>query len=106
MLIGAGLAGANAEEMNQVEQMAQAVGMAFQIQDDILDVEGDAAVIGKPVGSDEKNSKTTYVTLEGPEGAKALVKEYSRKAIEILDAFPAENPFLRQLILSLINRKK
>ena len=57
------------------------------------------------MGSDEKNSKTTYVTLEGLEGAKALVEEYSRQAIEILDGFPAKNPFLRQLIFSLMNRK-
>ena len=105
MLIGAVLAGAGEEEQQKVEQMARAVGMAFQIQDDILDVTGDEQVTGKPVGSDEKNSKTTYVTFQGLEGAKALVEAYSRQAIEILDGFPAENPFLRQLILSLINRK-
>ena len=105
MLIGAVLAGACEEEQRRVSQMALAIGMAFQIQDDILDVTGDEKVTGKPVGSDEKNSKTTYVTLKGLEGAKALVEEYSRQAIGILDGFPAENPFLRQLILSLINRK-
>lgn len=105
VLIGAVLAGAGEEEQQKAEQMARAVGMAFQIQDDILDVTGDEQVTGKPVGSDEKNSKTTYVTLEGLEGAKALVEEYSRQAIEILDGFPAENPFLRQLLFSLINRK-
>ena len=105
MLIGAVLAGAGEEEQQKVEQMAREVGIAFQIHDDILDVTGDEQVTGKPVGSDEKNSKTTYVTFQGLEGAKALVEAYSRQAIEILDGFPAENPFLRQLILSLINRK-
>ena len=105
MLIGAVLAGATKSEQRQVEQAAGELGLAFQIQDDILDVTSTTEVLGKPVGSDEKNSKTTYVTFQGLEGAKALVEAYSRQAIEILDGFPAENPFLRQLILSLINRK-
>lgn len=105
MMIGAVLAGADDEAVLQIEKCAYNIGIAFQIQDDILDVTGDEQVTGKPVGSDEKNSKTTYVTFQGLEGAKALVEAYSRQAIEILDGFPAENPFLRQLILSLINRK-
>ena len=67
---------------------------------------GDAQVIGKPVNSDEKNNKTTYVTLYGLEGAKEQVKEYSRRAVEILDRFPSEDVFLRELILSLINRDR
>jgi len=106
MMIGAVLAGVGRETEKKVEQLASDVGMAFQIQDDILDVEGDAAVIGKPVLSDEKNNKTTYVTLRGMEGAKALVREYSEHAIAILDSFPEKNGFLRQLILSLVTREK
>ena len=106
MMIGAVLAGADEKVQKQVEQMASDIGMAFQIQDDILDVEGDAQVIGKPVKSDEKNNKTTYVTLYGPEGAKEQVKEYSRRAVEILDHFQAKDEFLRQLIISLITRDR
>ncbi len=106
MVIGAVLAGAGEKEQKEIEEMASDVGMAFQIQDDILDVAGDAQVIGKPVNSDEKNNKTTYVTLYGLEGAKEQVKEYSRRAVEILDRFPSEDVFLRELILSLINRDR
>ena len=80
--------------------------MAFQIQDDILDVIGDAEVIGKPVLSDEKNEKTTYVSLYGIDGAKKYVKDYTDEAIKILSEVGKENIFLNELIISLINREK
>jgi geranylgeranyl diphosphate synthase type II len=106
MMIGAILAGASEEEVSQIEQIAGQVGLAFQIQDDILDVTSTTEELGKPVLSDEKNEKTTYVTLEGLEKAKEDVQRLSQDAIGRLDRLPVKNEFLRQLILELIDRKK
>lgn len=106
MMIGAVLAGATEEEIKIVEKMAGAVGLAFQIQDDILDVTSTQDVLGKPVLSDEKNNKTTYVTLEGLEKAKKDVEEISVQAIAFLHELPGENPFLEECIRMLITREK
>ena len=106
MLIGAVLAGASKEEQEIIEGIALDVGMAFQIQDDILDVVGDAKVIGKPVLSDDKNHKTTYVTLYGLEEAKEKVRLYSQRAIDALTNLKYENEFLVELIKKLITREK
>ena len=104
MMIGAVLAGASAEETEKVEQIARNVGLAFQIQDDILDVTGNEEELGKPVNSDEKNKKTTYVTIKGLEQAKEDVARYSKEAVRILNELPYENDFLYELILNLIHR--
>ena len=106
MLIGAVLGGAADEDCKIVESLAAKIGMAFQIQDDILDVTGSEEMIGKPVNSDEKNKKTTYVTLEGLEKAKKDVEKISAEAIEELNKLPGNNEFLEQLIHVLINRQK
>lgn len=106
MMIGACLAGADKESVAQVEILAGLIGRAFQIQDDILDIEGTEAELGKPLHSDEENGKVTYVTLHGLEEAKTEVERLSKEAVELLDHFPQENPFLRELILELIHRKK
>ena len=106
MLIGAVLGGAADEDCKIVESLARKIGMAFQIQDDILDVTGSEEVIGKPVNSDEKNKKTTYVTLEGLDKAKKDVEQISAEAIEELGKLPGNNEFLEQLIHMLINRQK
>lgn len=106
MMTGAILAGAAKEDVEAVERIASDVGLAFQIQDDILDVTSTTEELGKPVLSDEKNEKTTYVTLEGMEKAKAEVERISQNAIDTLDSLKAENEFLRELIIHLINRKK
>ena len=106
MMTGAILAGAAKEDVEAVERIASDVGLAFQIQDDILDVTSTTEELGKPVLSDEKNEKTTYVTLEGLEKAKAEVERISQNAIDTLDSLKAENEFLRELIIHLINRKK
>ncbi|MEE0861553.1 MAG: farnesyl diphosphate synthase [Lachnospiraceae bacterium] len=105
-VVGALLSGANDEQILRMEKAAWNIGMAFQIQDDILDVIGDAEVIGKPVLSDEKNEKTTYVSLYGIDGAKKYVKDYTDEAIKILSEVGKENIFLNELIISLINREK
>ena len=106
MMIGAVLAGASKEELDTVEKIAANVGMAFQIQDDILDVTGNEEVIGKPVGSDEKNHKTTYVTLEGLENARAKSERLSDEAVRLLHSLPGKNEFLEGLIRLLIYREK
>lgn len=106
MTIGAVMAGADEETVKKVEQIAADVGLAFQIRDDILDVTSTSEVLGKPVLSDEKNQKTTYVTLEGLTKASSDVETVSRRAIEALRELPGENRFLEQLIEQLIYREK
>ena len=106
MMIGAILAGAKEEEVMQVEQLAGIVGYAFQIQDDILDIEGSAEELGKPLHSDEENGKVTYVTIHGIETAKQDVERMTEEAVRILDGLKVEDSFLRELILSLITRTK
>lgn len=106
MVIGAILAGANKEEQNLVEKAAGKIGLAFQIQDDILDITSTTEELGKPVGSDEKNGKNTYVALEGLEKSKEDVKKLSESAMGDLQKLPYENPFLIELIKELIERKK
>ena len=106
MVIGAVMAGATPEQCETVERMAASVGLAFQIQDDILDVIGDEALLGKPVLSDEKNHKTTYVSLEGIEKAKLDVAKLSETAVDILYSLPGNNEFLEELIKTLVSREK
>lgn len=105
MMIGAWLGGAEEDQLKTVEQMAACVGLAFQIQDDILDVTGTAEQLGKPVLSDEKNNKTTYVSLEGVEKAREDVQKISADAIRYLHELPGENPFLESLIEMLTVRE-
>ena len=106
MVIGAVMAGASEVECGTVERMAAAIGLAFQIQDDILDVTSSQEVLGKPVLSDEKNNKTTYVTLEGIEKSKHDVKKLSETAVDILYSLPGKNEFLEELIEMLVSREK
>lgn len=106
MMIGAVLAGADSDQVHAVEQIAAKVGMAFQIQDDILDVTSTAEVLGKPIHSDEKNEKTTYVTWKGLEESKREVARLSEEAVEELRRFHPEDDFLETLLLSLIHRDK
>lgn len=108
MMIGAALAGASQEEIDTVCAIGSDVGLAFQIRDDILDVIGDGDVLGKSVGSDERNGKVTYVTLKGLDKAKEDVQKLSEQAVEKLDGLrgnKGENgSFLRELIEYLISR--
>lgn len=106
MMIGATLAGAAGEEITRLERCAYNIGIAFQIQDDILDVTSSLEVLGKPVGSDEKNHKLTYVAIHGLEESKRKVEELSREAIGILASFSRRNPFLEELVEQLIYREK
>ncbi|MBE5882815.1 MAG: polyprenyl synthetase family protein [Lachnospiraceae bacterium] len=105
MMIGAVLAGAGEAELEAVEKCAYNIGIAFQIQDDILDVEGDSKELGKMVGSDAQNNKQTYVTINGLEQSKAAVAALSKEAVEILNSFDGDHEFLETLILQLIHRR-
>lgn len=106
MMTGAILAGAGEEEIRLLERVAGLVGVAFQIRDDILDVEGDQEILGKTVGSDEKNNKTTYVSLRGLAASKQDVRDMSEQAVAILSGMSAQNEFLIELVRSLIGREK
>ncbi len=104
MMIGAVLAGATEEQVRQMEQIAADIGMAFQIQDDILDVTSTQEELGKPIGSDERNQKTTYVTLEGLDVAREEVRRLSERAIAHLEALPGDSTFFRDFIRKLETR--
>ena len=106
MMIGAILAGAEKEQIEAVEKCAYNIGIAFQIQDDILDVTSSLEVLGKPTGSDERNNKVTYVTIHGLEQSAEMVASLSKEAIQILSSFPRRNLFLEKLVEQLIYRKK
>ena len=106
MMIGAILAGAGEEQVKAAERIAEKIGLAFQIQDDILDVTGAEEVLGKPVHSDEKNEKTTYVTWKGLEEARRDVARLTDEALEELERFPAQDKFLAQFMRSLVSREK
>lgn len=106
MVIGAILGGATDEEVEQIEEVAKKIGLAFQIQDDVLDVIGETETIGKSVGSDEKNQKATYVVFEGLEKAKQEVADLTDDAIAILQELPYENPFLTELLRWMVLRDK
>ena len=106
MMAGAILGGASAEEVAVVEKAASGIGLAFQIQDDILDVTSTAEELGKPIHSDEKNHKTTYVTLMGIEKASQQVAELSEEAVKLLEGLNKKNEFLFTLVKALVGRRK
>lgn len=106
MMIGAALAGADDDTIAKVEHIAANVGMAFQIRDDILDLISTTEELGKPVMSDERNHKNTYVSLYGMEAAQAKVASLSEEAIRDLVELFGENTFLEQLFRSMIERNK
>ncbi len=106
MMIGAILAGADETQTAAIEKCAWNIGIAFQIQDDILDVTGSQEILGKPIGSDEKNNKVTYVTIHGLEKSAEKVASLSGGAVQILSSFPEKNPFLEELVKRLISREK
>lgn len=106
MMIGALIAGAKEEEIKLVEQVASKIGMAFQIQDDILDIISTEEVLGKPIGSDEKNQKATYVSYAGLDKSKDDVKKLTEEAMAELERLPYENEYLKELLSYLVYREK
>lgn len=106
MMIGALLAGADKKSVSLMEKAAYNIGIAFQIQDDILDVISTQEILGKPIGSDKKNHKLTYVTLHGVKESQEEVKRLSWEALAVLKSFERRNEFLEELVSSLIAREK
>ena len=106
MVVGAILAGADKADVDIIEKVATNVGIAFQIQDDILDVIGTEEELGKPIGSDERNNKSTYVAHVGLEESKEEVKRLTNEALELLSEIDGKNEFLEEFLTFLINRKK
>ena len=106
MMIGALLAGAEDTELEKVQKIASDVGIAFQIQDDILDVTSTTEELGKPVHSDEKSNKVTYVTLFGVEKASEQVQKLSEQAEAVLEGLSSKNKFLMALVMEMASRRK
>ena len=102
--MGCIVAGADEEKINAATQYAHSIGIAFQIVDDILDVTSTSEELGKPVGSDSENDKSTYVSLLGIDKCRELVKELTDSAIKALDVFDNDTTALSNLALSLANR--
>lgn len=106
MMAGAVLAGAEEGQVSRMEQIAGKIGLAFQIQDDILDVTSTSQELGKPVHSDEKNNKVTYVTLFGAEKASEQVQKLSEQAEAVLEGLSSKNKFLTALVMEMASRRK
>lgn len=106
MMIGAHLAGADEKAVKELEKAGYCIGIAFQIQDDILDITSTLEELGKPVGSDEKNDKLTYVSVYGLEKSRQDVEKLSEEALNILKNRQERNEFLEELVVSLITRRK
>jgi len=105
MHIGAIIANASEDDIKIIDKIADNIGLAFQIQDDILDETSTLEELGKPVGSDEKNNKATYVTFEGLNKSKKDVRRLTEEALALLDSLENRNDFLRELLIYLIDRK-
>lgn len=97
--------GGDEEDIKRAEAYAEALGLAFQIKDDILDCTGDEKKLGKNIGSDEQNGKTTYVSLFGTNGAKKLLEEYTAAAVEALKPYGEKAEFLTELSHYLLKRE-
>mgnify|MGYP004485994747 FL=1 len=104
--MGAVIAGAEQKKMDALDAFCLNLGIAFQIQDDILDVTGTEETLGKPIGSDAENGKTTYITLYGKERAGELSEEYTKRAVDALSVFGEEKKYLVALAEHLTNRRK
>lgn len=105
-MVGGILAGAADREVERLEQMGRKLGIAFQIQDDILDVVGDEKKLGKPVHSDENNDKSTFAAMNGIEASRAKVREYTDAALRDLEEFDGEKEFLTELMNWLVERDR
>ena len=104
--MGAILANCTEEELNKVTNYANKIGLAFQIKDDILSEEGDESVLGKPVGNDKKLEKCTYVSQYGLQGAKDILNQITKEAVNELDTFGEKADFLKELAFYIENRNK
>ena len=106
LMSGAILAGAERSEVECMETIGRDIGLAFQIRDDILDVTGSAQELGKPVGSDVRNQKTTYVSLFGVAAGRHRIEQLSENALRSFDSLGVKHEFLRQLLVELATRRR
>ncbi|HAQ51672.1 MAG TPA: farnesyl-diphosphate synthase [Lachnospiraceae bacterium] len=106
MVVGAILANASDKEIDIIERVAYNTGIAFQIQDDILDITSSEEELGKPIGSDERNNKSTYVAYKGLEESEKEVKRLTREALSLLSQLNKKNEFLEKLLEYMIHRTK
>ena len=104
--MGAILSGASERDIEKLSIYADKIGLAFQIKDDILSVEGDIEVFGKPIGNDEARGKCTYVTKYGLEEAKQTLGKITKEAVEIAEQFESQGEFLKQLAIYIAEREK
>lgn len=104
--MGAVLSGADDTLVSAARLYAEKIGLAFQIVDDILDIESDTQTLGKPVGSDVENDKVNYVTKVGIGEGRKLAEKLTSEALTALDAIPNDTAFLRELAVSLSHRLK
>ncbi len=104
--MGAILGGANDKDLENLTSYAEKIGLAFQIKDDILSVEGDEKILGKPVGNDKKLEKCTYVSKYGIDKSKEILEKITKEAIKKLESFGSKAEFLRDLALYIENRNK
>ncbi|SHE52813.1 geranylgeranyl diphosphate synthase, type II [Caldanaerobius fijiensis DSM 17918] len=105
VLSGAIIGGADDVQLNALEKYADYLGLAFQIMDDVLDVIGNEKQLGKPVGSDAKNNKCTFVSIYGLDKARQLVQDFTKEAVEALSIFGEKSSFLREFVIYLSKRK-
>lgn len=106
MVVGAILANANDSEIDIIENVSYNIGIAFQIQDDILDITSSEEELGKPIGSDERNNKSTYVAYTGLEESKTEVSRLTNEALSLLEQLDKKNVFLEKILGYLIDRRK
>lgn len=103
--VGALLAGGSREDLLLMEEFSRYLGVAFQIKDDILDIEGKEELLGKKTGADEENKKSTFVTIYGLEQSKKILSDYTEKAIETLSSYGERAKFLTELAKFLLSRE-
>jgi len=106
ILVSAIICNASDKEMSVLEVYAQKIGMAFQIKDDILDIEGNDEILGKKTGSDKKNNKSTFITVYGLDKSKKILRETIDEAIEVISIFKGREIFLKNLAEFLLKRQK
>ena len=106
LMTGAILAGAGDDDVRLLEQIGRKIGIAFQIRDDILDVYGDEALLGKPIGSDLRNEKTTYLTYYTKQECDDITAQLTQEAVRLMESVPGEHSFLQELLLRLVHREK
>ncbi len=104
--IGAILADCSEQDLENLTRYSEKIGLAFQVKDDILSEEGNAEILGKPVGNDKEKQKCTYVSQYGLEGAKDILETLTEDAVKCMEKYGEKAEFLKQLAMYIANRNK